>query len=247
VKKLLGVLAALPLLHASAADLHFFAAASLTDAVREIASNFEQETGTKVKLNFGASNLLARQIEEGAPADVFLSADDAKMDQLAKRNLIDPDSRRNVLSNSLVIVARTDSPLTIAAPKDLLQPVVKKIALADPQAVPAGIYAREYLKRVQLFEQISERILPTENVRAALAAVEAGNADAAFVYKTDAAISKEVRVVFSVPVADTPPINYPVAIIRETKARAEAEQFINYLRSPAAIKVFEEYGFIIKP
>ena len=200
-----------------------------------------------MKLNFGASNLLARQIEEGAPADVFLSADDAKMDQLAKRNLIDPDSRRNVLSNSLVIVTRTDSTLTIAGPKDLLQPVVKKIALADPQAVPAGIYAREYLKRVQLFEQISERILPTENVRAALAAVEAGNADAAFVYKTDAAISKEVRVVFSVPVADTPPINYPVAIIRETKARAEAEQFINYLRSPAATKVFEGNGFIIKP
>lgn len=247
MKKLLLTLIALPLLQAPAAELHVFAAASLTDAMKEIAGNFEKETDTKVKLNFGASNLLARQIEEGAPADVFLSADDAKMDQLAQQNLIDQDTRRNLLGNSLVIVTPDDSTLTISGPKDLLQSAVRKIALADPAAVPAGIYAREYLKRVQLFDQISERILPTENVRAALAAVEAGNADAAFVYKTDAKISKKVRVAFAVPAADTPAINYPVAIVHETKARAEAEQFVKHLRSPAATKVFEGYGFIIKP
>ena len=247
MKKLLWSIIALPFLQATATDLHVYAAASLTDALKEIAGNFEKETGTKVKLNFAASSLLARQIEEGAPADVFLSADDEKMDQLAKQNLIDPETRTNLLSNSLAVVTATDSSLTITGPKDLLQPAVHKIALADPATVPAGIYAREYLKRVQLFEQISERIVPTENVRAALGAVEAGNADAAFVYKTDAGISKQVRVAFSVPVADTPPINYPVAIVRETKARAEAEQFVRELRSPGAIKVFEGLGLIIKP
>src|SRR5262245_52920521 len=134
MKKFLWALIALPLLHVSAAELHVFAAASLTDALKEIAGNFEKETGTKVKLNFGASSLLARQIEEGAPADVFLSADDAKMDQLANQNLIDPDSRRELLGNSLVIVTTTDSPLTITGPKDLLQAGIHKIALADPQA-----------------------------------------------------------------------------------------------------------------
>jgi len=247
VKKFLCALIALPLLQASAADLHVFAAASLTDALKEIAATFEKETGTKVKLNFGASNLLARQIEEGAPADVFLSADDAKMDQLAKQNLIDPETRKALLGNSLVVVTSADSPLTISTPKDLLQAGIHKVALADPEAVPAGIYAREYLKRAQLFDQISERILPTENVRAALAAVEAGNADAAFVYKTDAAISRKVRVAYAIPAAETSAINYPVAIIHEAKARSGAEQFVRHLRSPAATQVFERYGFIIKP
>lgn len=247
MRKMLLAILALPFLQLSAAELHVSAAASLTDALKEISNTFEKETGTTVKLNFGASNLLARQIEEGAPTDVFLSADEAKMDQLATKNLIDPATLRNLLGNSLVVVIPTDSTLSINSARDLLQPGIRKLALADPQGVPAGIYAREYLTRVKLFDQLSERVLPTENVRAALAAVESGNADAAIVYKTDASISKRVRVAFPVPAADTPAINYPVAITRESKARAEAEQFVRQLRSPAATQVFERFGFVVRP
>lgn len=247
MRKTLLALLAVPFLHVSAAELHVFAAASLTDALKEISASFEKETGITVKLNFGASNLLERQIEEGAPADVFLSADEAKMDQLAAKNLIDPTTRKDLLGNSLVVVVPLDSSLTINSAKDLMQPGIQKLALADPQAVPAGIYAREYLTRAKLFDQLSERVLPTENVRAALAAVESGNADAAIVYKTDAPISKGVRIAFSIPPAEAPAIKYPVAIMRETKARAEAEKFVRQLHSPTAIQVFEGFGFIVKP
>jgi molybdate transport system substrate-binding protein len=236
----------MPILHTSAADLHVSAAASLTDAMKEIGENFEKQSGVHVSLNFGASNLLARQIEEGAPADIFVSADEAKMDQLQKDGLIDPSSRPDLLGNSLVIVAPADSSLTIATTADLIKPEIRKIALADPAAVPAGIYAREFLTHEALWEKLKAKVVPTENVRAALAAVESGNVDAAFVYKTDAAISKRVRVIHSVPEKDAPAISYPIAILKESKNRGEAEQFEHYLQSPPATEVFERFRFVVK-
>lgn len=245
--RLLTIMIAISLAHEmTAAELHIFAAASLTDAMKEIGSSFEKQTGHRVIFNFGASSLLERQIEEGAPADVFLSADEAKMDQLQKKGLIDEASRKDLLGNSLVIITATDSSLTIQSPRDLLQPGCRKIALADPQAVPAGIYAKKFLEGMQLFDQLRDRIVPTENVRAALAAVEAGNADVAFVYKTDAAISKRVRVAWSVPEGETPPIRYPVAVVRETKQAALAQEFVKYLESAAGGAVFERFGFVVK-
>ena len=246
MRKLLLVMIALPLLHTSAADLHVFAAASLTDVMKEIGAGFEAESGLRTSLNFGASSLLARQIEEGAPADVFISADEAKMDQLQKSNLLDVASRKDLLGNSLVLVAAAGSSLTINSPRDLLRAEFRKIALADPQVVPAGIYARDFLARIQLLEPLRARIVPTDNVRAALAAVEAGNADAAFVYKTDAAISKRVHLIYAVPEKEAPEIRYPVAILRETKKHAAAEQFVRYLESDAARAVFGRAGFIVR-
>ena len=246
MRKLFAAMIALPLFQTSAADLHVFAAASLTDAMKEIGANFELQSGMHVALNFGGSSLLARQIKEGAPADVFVSAGKAKMDQLQKSGLIDEQSRRDLLGNSIVIVTAADSPLTITVPGDLLRPEFRKIALADPQIVPAGIYAREFLARAHLAGPLRGRIVPTDNVRAALAAVEAGNAEAAFVYNTDAAISKRVRVVYAIPEKDAPAISYPVAILRETKQRAVAEQFVRYLQSAAATEVFARFGFIVK-
>jgi molybdate transport system substrate-binding protein len=245
MRLLITTLLMMPISYATAADLHVFAAASLTDAMKEIGAGFEKQSGARVSLNFGASNLLARQIEEGAPADIFLSADEAKMNQLQKNGWIDQSSRQDLLGNSLVIVAPADASLTISTPADLSRPEIKKIALADPAAVPAGIYAREFLTRQALWEKLQTKVVPTENVRAALAAVEAGNADAAFVYKTDAAISKRVRVVYAVPKEDAPTIRYPMAIVKETKNRAAAEQFIAYLRSEAATAVFERLGFVV--
>ena len=167
------------------AEVNVYAAASLTDVMKEIASAYEKESGDKILFNFGASSLLARQIIERAPADVFISADEAKMDELAKAGLIATETR--------VIVVPSDSKRVIASPEELVTKS-QKIAVADPRAVPAGIYTKEYLTRLGLWQKLEPKIVPTENVRAALAAVESGNVDAGFVYATDAKISSKLRI-----------------------------------------------------
>lgn len=228
---------------ASAGDLHVFAAASLTDALKEIAPAYEKATGDKVVLNLGASSTLARQIQEGAPADLFLSADEEKMDGLEKRRLLLAGTRRSVLSNTLVVVVPADSNLKIAGPADLAG--VRALALAEPQTVPAGIYAKEYLKRKGLWSKVIDRVIPTENVRAALAAVEAGNADAGIVYRTDAGISKEVKIAYEVPRAEAPKISYPFAVLAGSGRKEAARRLLDHLRSPSALAVFRKHGFLI--
>ena len=227
------------------AEISVFAAASLTDALKQIAANYEKQSGDKIAFNFGASNLLARQITEGAPADVFLSADEAKLDELQNAGLILTETRRDLLSNVLVIVAPIDGKTTITSPEDLLSKT-QKIAVADPRAVPAGIYTKEYLSGIGLWDKLENKIVPTENVRAALAAVESGNVDTGFVYQTDANISKKVKVAFAVPIEKGPAIRYPVAILKETKNKSAAENFLKHLESESARKLFEQYGFIVK-
>jgi len=160
------------------AEVNVYAAASLTDVMKEIASAYEKESGDKILFNFGASSLLARQIIERAPADMFLSADEAKMDELEQAGLIATETRRDLLSNLLVIVAPYDSNLVIASPEELVTKS-QKIAVADPRAVPAGIYTKEYLTRLGLWQKLEPKIVPTENVRAALAAAESLAVDSA--------------------------------------------------------------------
>jgi len=227
------------------AEVNVYAAASLTDVMKEIASAYEKENGDKILFNFGASSLLARQIIERAPADMFVSADEAKMDELEHAGLIATETRRDLLSNLLVIVVPSDSKLMIASPEELVTKS-QQIAVADPRAVPAGIYTKEYLTRLGLWQKLEPKIVPTENVRAALAAVESGNVDAGFVYKTDANISSKVKVAFTVAVQQGPPIRYPVALIRESKEKSAAAKFLAYLQSASARKTFERYGFIVK-
>jgi len=238
------VTAVLALCKVNGAEVNVYAAASLTDVMKEIASAYEKESGDKILFNFGASSLLARQIIEGAPADMFLSADEAKMDELEQAGLIATDTRRDLLSNLLVIVVPY-SKLVIASPEALVTKS-QKIAVADPRAVPAGIYTKEYLTRLGLWRKLESKIVPTENVRAALAAVESGNVDAGFVYKTDANISSKVRIAFTVAVEEGPPIRYPVALIKEAKEKSGAAKFLAYLQSASARKTFERYGFIVK-
>ena len=237
--------ATLALRTANSAEVNVYAAASLTDVLKEIAASYEKQSSDKIIFNLGASSLLARQITERAPADIFFSADEAKMDDLQKAGLIVSDTRHDMLSNALVIVVPNDSQLTITSPGDLLTKI-NKIAVADPRAVPAGIYTKEYLSGLGLWEKLESKIVPTENVRAALAAVESGNVDAGFVYKTDANISKKVKIAFSVPVEKGPAILYPAAIVKETRNRVAAENFLRYLQSDNARKLFERYGFIVK-
>jgi molybdate transport system substrate-binding protein len=226
-----------------AAEVRVFAAASLTDVLKEIAADYEKSTGDKVVFNFAGSNFLARQIEAGAPADIFFSADEAQMDRVQKLGLIVAGTRRDRLSNSLVIVVAKENTRPITSGRDLTNAEIKRVALADPAGVPAGIYAKGYLEKQGLWKALSEKIVPTENVRAALAAVESGNVEAAIVYKTDAAISKHTKIAFEIPPADTL-IRYPVAVLTDSKQRIAATKVIDHLFSPAATSVFQKYEFV---
>jgi molybdate transport system substrate-binding protein len=211
-----------------AADIHVSAAASLTNALNAIAMNYRRD---RIVLNFGASGILARQIEEEAPADLFISADEATMDALQRKHLIDAKSRVSFLSNALVIIGEGDLGKA------------QRIAIGDPATVPAGRYAREYLMMMGLWGRLQPKLIPVENVRAVLASVESGNVDAGFVYRTDAMISKRVRIAREIKGLS---ISYPAAITAHAEARAGAQRFLAYLRSRQAAAVFRRNGFIVK-
>lgn len=232
---------------ARAAELNLYAAASLSDALLEIAKAYEPASGDKLRFNLAASSALALQIQQGAPADVFFSADEAKMDTLAQDGLIVADTRRTLLSNTLVIVVNADNGAAIRTPDDLAKASTGRIALAEPQTVPAGIYAKEWLQQVGLWSRIIGKVVPTENVRACLAAVESGNVDAGIVYKTDALLSKQVKVAFEVPAATGPKISYPLAVLKDSKNPAAARKFAAYLAGPEAHAVFTKFGFLPAP
>ena len=221
------------------------AAASLTDALTEIGREYRIQRKAEANFNFGPSSTLARQIEEGAPADIFFPADLEKMDKLEKDNLLETGTRQNLLSNQLVIVVPSDSRLEIASAKDLLQAKVKRIAMAQPTSVPAGIYARKYLQEEGLWQRLVAKVIPVLDVRAALASVASGNVAAGFVYRTDAAISNKVKIAYAVPVQQGPKITYPVAVLKESKEKDSARDFINFLRGPTAKETFKKFGFIV--
>jgi molybdate transport system substrate-binding protein len=231
---------------AGAATLRVSAAASLTDVLQSLAPAYQRQTGDALVFNFGASSMLARQIQEGAPADLFISADEQKMDQLQHAHLIVAGSRRSILSNTLVIVIPGDSRLTITSPADLAGRSVRNIALAEPQSVPAGIYAKQYLRKIGLWQKVVGKVIPTDNVRGALAAVESGNADAGIVYKTDALISRGVHVAYEVPQHEGPDISYPAAVVADSKQQAAAQRLLDFFQSPPAQEIFRKYGFLVR-
>jgi molybdate transport system substrate-binding protein len=237
-------LAGIPLT-GSASEIRVFAAISLADSLKEIAADFQKESGHKVIFNFGASSLLQQQIEAGAPADIFFSADEAKMDALAKKGLLDASTRKSRLSNTLVIVVAAENGADLQSPNDLASAKVTRLALADPRAVPAGIYARQYLEQQNLWDTVKPKIIPTENVRAALAAVESGNVEAAIVYKTDAKISARVRIAFEIPASAGPHISYPMALVKDAGEQVAARRFLDYLASPKAGAVFRKFGLLV--
>jgi molybdate transport system substrate-binding protein len=226
---------------AAAAEITVFAAASLADAVSEIGQAFAAASGHHVAFNFGASSDLGRQIRAGAPADVFFSADRTQMDGVEQAGLIRASDRVDVLSNTLVVVVPARVPRPVRTPADIA--TFDRLALADPQAVPAGVYARQYLESIGLWARMADRIVPTLNVRAALAAVESENVPAAIVYRTDAAVSSRVRVAFEVPRSAGPAIVYAMAPL--AAASPAGRLFAEELTSPRAARVYEKYGFIV--
>lgn len=245
--RLLLLLLSLAGSRARAVDLNIYAAASLSDALKEIAPPYEAASGDRLRFALGASSTLAFQIKEGAPADVFFSADEARMNELAERNLVANDTRRSVLSNTLVIVVNTTGGASITQPADLAGSRVRRLALAQPLTVPAGIYAKAWLEKIRLWEKVAARVIPAENVRACLGIIEAGNADAGIVYKTDALLSKKVRIACEIPAAEGPLISYPLAVLKTSRHPESARRFARYLAEPAAQAVFLKYGFLPAP
>lgn len=229
---------------ASAATL-VFAAASLEGALDEVAAAWRARGQQPVEFNYAGSNVLARQIEAGAPADLFFSADLASMDRVAR--FLEPATRRNALGNTLVVIAPVDNPAGVGRLADLAGAKVHRLALGDPAAVPAGLYARRLLESHQLWKAVEPKVAPAENVRAALEMVAQGNAEAGIVYATDVAGRKAgaVKVVFSASGSDAPEIRYPVAVLHDAPHRDEALAFSRFLASPESAAIFRRRGFVI--
>lgn len=223
------------------ADLTIASAISMSDALEEISKSYSTETGEKIRHTFAGSNVLARQIEAGAAVDVFVSADSATMDALRKKNLIVAATVRIVASNQLVVVIPKESKLVVKTSADLLP--VKRIAIADPDSVPAGIYARNWLKAEGIWAEVKPQTIPLQNVRAALIAVETGNADVGLVYRTDAFSSEKVRIAFSAPMEKTGAIDYPAAVVAGSSQQATAKGFLEFLASEKATAIFAKHGF----
>jgi molybdate transport system substrate-binding protein len=226
------------------APITVFAAASLTNALQDLGDAFTKETLIPVRFSFAASSALARQIENGAPADVFFSADLEWMDYLQSRNLIQRDTRRDVLGNRLVLIAPSDSRIKLKIePHFALAAAVGqgRLATGDPDSVPVGRYAREALTTLGVWSGVADRLVRADSVRSALAFVDRGEAQLGIVYETDALIDKNVRVVDVFPAGSHLPIVYPIALT--SAAKGEAAKFVAYIRGPAGDLAFKSYGF----
>jgi molybdate transport system substrate-binding protein len=232
---------------AAAADkpgLTVFAAASLTNALQELGDGFTRETSIPVRFSFASSAALARQIENGAPADIFFSADLEWMDYLQTRKLIQADTRHDVLGNRLVLIAPLDSKIQLKiAPQFPLAAALGKgrLATGDPDSVPVGRYAHEALTTLGVWNGVADRLVRADSVRSALAFVDRGEAALGIVYETDALIDKGVRVVDVFPANSHLPIVYPIAMT--PAAKPESARFVAYIRGPAGDAVFKAYGF----
>ena len=229
------------------AKLVIFAAASLKDALDEVNAAYQREKGQETAASYAASSTLAKQIEAAAPADVFISADLDWMDYLAKKNLIKPETRANLLGNRLVLIAPVNSAakLGIAPNFPLAQALGNgRLAIAEPNGVPAGRYGKAALESLGVWSSVADRLAPAENVRATLALVSRGEAPLGIVYQTDAASDKAVKIVGTFPQDTHAPIIYPIAVVTSSTNRG-APAYLTFLKSPVARPIFEKQGFTV--
>jgi molybdate transport system substrate-binding protein len=228
-------------------DVLVFAAASLKNALDEVAAQWQRASGKQVKISYAASNTLIKQIEQGAPADIFISADLDRMDYGAQKNLIKPDTRSNLLGNRLVLVAPKDASLSVDIKLGLdLAALLKggRLSMANVDAVPAGKYGKTALEKLGAWDGVKDKIAQADNVRAALLMVSRGEAPLGIVYQTDAAADPSVKIVATFPENTHPPITYPFALTKDS-TNPDAAAFLNYIKSPAARPAFEKQGFTI--
>ncbi|HDJ1439993.1 TPA: molybdate ABC transporter substrate-binding protein [Serratia rubidaea] len=242
-----AVLASGLVMQASAADkITVFAAASLTNALQEIATQYQQGKDVQVVSSFASSSTLARQIEQGAPADLFISADQQWMDYAIDKQQMVKDSRYTLLDNDLVLIAAKDSKLDKVAitPQTDWQQLLngERLAVGDPDHVPAGIYAKEALQNLKAWSQLAPKLARANNVRSAMALVERQETPLGIVYGSDALASNKVKVVGVFPADSHKPVEYPMAIVKDHNSPT-VSAFYTYLKSPQAAAVFKRYGF----
>lgn len=228
-------------------EIYILAAASMTDAIQEIGANYEKEhKNIKLVYNFGSSGTLQTQIEQGAPADVFISAAQKQMNVLDQKDLLDKSTRKDLVENKIVLIVPKESNLKIDSFSDLASDKVTKIALGEPKAVPVGQYSEEIFSNLNILDNVKSKAVYASDVRQVLSWVETGEVDCGLVYATDAAISDKVKVLFEAPSDTHKPIIYPVAMLKASSHQEEAKDFINYLTNNESKTILEKYGFTIK-
>ncbi|MBN3951391.1 MAG: molybdate ABC transporter substrate-binding protein [Nostoc sp.] len=234
-----------PVIAQSNTSILVSAAASLKEALEEIKPLYQQsKSDVNISYNFGASGALQQQIEQGAPADIFISAGKKQMDALEEKGLLLTGSRTNLANNRLVLIVAQDV-VGIASFYDLTDSKIKKIAIGEPRSVPAGQYGEQVLKKLKLYDRVKSKLVFANNVRQVLAAVESGNAEAGLVYATDAKISNKVKVVVAADDKFHSPIVYPVAIIKSSKNTSAAKEFVEFLSGSQVKAVLKKDGFIV--
>jgi molybdate transport system substrate-binding protein len=232
-------------------EVVIYAAASLSDVMTEVGEQYEDTTGVNVVFNFAGSNILARQIVAANGADLFLSANEEWMDYVQENQRIIPETRVSLLSNSLVVISHHTSDFTLDGSEELCDADMRFLSLGNPDAVPAGRYARDWLRSISCGDQnawdrLKSRVSPAPDVRAAMGLVESTTDIIGIVYLTDAAMSERVKVLYQVPGNQGPDISYSLAQLNNAPNPQQAEKFLEYLQSAAASRLFDQYGFITR-
>ncbi len=228
-----------------AAEINIAAAASLTDALTEIQTAYAAKSNNTLHFNFASSGTLVKQLQEGAPGDLFISASKGHMDTLEEEGLIVTASRKDLLINTLTLIATAEKADLISGTEALTGADIKSIAIGEPESVPAGKYARQTLENLGLWEQIQDKIIYTKDVRQVLQYVDSGNADCGFVYKSDALLLETGKVIKEMLENSHDPIVYPAALLKDSAEPEATQAFYEYLQTDEAKGIFKKYGFQI--
>lgn len=231
---------------ASADTITVSAAASLKNVLCTLAQQYSHQSRDTIRFNFASSGTLQRQIENGAPVDLFIAAADKNTDELQSQKLIDADTRRVLARNRLVLIVPRPSRARIHSFGDLAKPNVGRVAIGAPQSVPAGKYAQQVLTRLGIWKTVEKKAVRGKDVREVLTQVEQGNVEAGIVYRTDAVISNKVRVIAIAPEKYHSPIRYPMAIVSASEKKNVARKFAAFLASATAKRVLRDYFFVVK-
>ncbi len=226
-------------------DILVLAAASLTDVITELANNYKTETGTTVTFSFASSGALQTQIEAGSPADIFFSAAQKQMDALQEKDLIDTDTRKNLLENKVVLISPTNSNLNIKSFTDMTNANVTKIGLGEPKSVPVGQYSEEILSNLSILDTVKQKAVYGSDVRNVLSWVRTGEVDCGIVYATDAQIANDINIIAEAPEGTHKKVIYPIAIVKSSANKEEAKKFIDYISNDKAAEAFKNYGFTV--